>query len=201
MSKYLKSLAGLCLVLIIAGCATYNQHVADGFTAASVSNNPIEHQVFLVGDAGEEIPEQRRAMALLKKQVSEATTPTTVVFLGDNIYPVGMPSKKDSVERIVAEQALLRQVEAVADIADNVMFIPGNHDWKKGKSNEQTSDPYRHPKSGCEIQPPEEWRKCDLPATQSGIQGLLQCRGRLRCWFQKGGFRWHPGGRSTRSLR
>ena len=123
----------LAVMLVLTSCATYNQHRSDGLVTTSVSTNPIEHRVFFIGDAGEETDEQRRVLKSLREQVTNSQVPTTVVYLGDNIYPVGMPSKKDSIERIVAANALRRQVEAVADLGAEVIFIPGNHDWKKGK--------------------------------------------------------------------
>ena len=54
---------------------------------------------------------------------------TAVVFLGDNIYPRGMP---DSTERSRqdAERRLDAQVAAASN-ASNVYFVPGNHDWAK----------------------------------------------------------------------
>ncbi len=54
---------------------------------------------------------------------------TMVLFLGDNIYPKGMPPEGDR-ERRKAERILDAQVAAVG--AARGVFILGNHDWNQG---------------------------------------------------------------------
>ena len=82
--------------------------------------------MLLIGDAGE--PTDRDpVLAALEREVGHGTGSTTVVFLGDNIYPNGLPditepSRRD-MERRLDEQA------AAASAADRVYFLPGNHDW------------------------------------------------------------------------
>ncbi|MCU0383957.1 MAG: metallophosphoesterase, partial [Cyclobacteriaceae bacterium] len=53
-------------------------------------------------------------------------------FLGDNIYPLGMPDIGHA-ERKEAEQILIDQIDLVKNFNTPIIFIPGNHDWKKGK--------------------------------------------------------------------
>ena len=57
---------------------------------------------------------------------------TTVLFLGDNIYPTGMalPGTK---EEEVTKQILRSQFTPMRSNGAAVYFIPGNHDW--GRSN------------------------------------------------------------------
>lgn len=83
--------------------------------------------VFLIGDAGAANAGGDRALRHLEATVTEAAADTAVVFLGDNIYPNGMPpvGTRGYAE---AERRLLVQVDA-ARAADRVIFIPGNHDW------------------------------------------------------------------------
>ncbi|RLD21044.1 MAG: hypothetical protein DRI69_04995 [Bacteroidetes bacterium] len=120
------------IAILVAGCANYKQHKTSGSITSEVSVNPVEHQVFLVGDAGEETDIQKRNFKLLRKKVAESDVPVTVLFLGDNIYPLGMPSEKHPEEREEAESIILSQMEIVADLGAEVIFIPGNHDWKQG---------------------------------------------------------------------
>ena len=52
----------------------------------------IETTVFFIGDAGEPDPRiYPRALDSLKRQAAEAPGRTVVVFLGDNVYPNGVP--------------------------------------------------------------------------------------------------------------
>lgn len=90
------------------------------------------HSVFLVGDAGE--PIENPVLTLLKKELALIGDRGTVIYLGDNIYPNGMPPKGHK-SRSEAEKAINGQIEAVRDFSGNKFFIPGNHDWARG-SNE-----------------------------------------------------------------
>ena len=47
--------------------------------------------LFLIGDAGEPDVGATDNIKLLKKQLDQAGEKSAVVFLGDNIYPKGMP--------------------------------------------------------------------------------------------------------------
>ena len=54
-----------------------------------------------------------------------------VVFLGDNIYPTGMP-EADDPDRAEAERHIDDQIQVVLEGGARGVFIPGNHDWQKG---------------------------------------------------------------------
>ena len=90
----------------------------------------IETTLLLIGDAGE--PDPRRpsiALDSLKAQASRAPERTIIVFLGDNVYPNGIP-RDSSVEYMDARRRLLAQVNSVPAGARGI-FIPGNHDWSQ----------------------------------------------------------------------
>ena len=53
---------------------------------------------------------------------------TVVIFLGDNIYPNGLPGKNDKM-REEYETRLDKQINAVEDAGVTSYFISGNHDW------------------------------------------------------------------------
>lgn len=88
------------------------------------------HSVFLVGDAGE--PFENPVLTLLKKELDRAGSNGTVIYLGDNIYPKGMPPKGDKL-RADAEKAINGQIDAIKDFEGKKFFIPGNHDWAQGR--------------------------------------------------------------------
>lgn len=93
-----------------------------GFVA-KVASQQVVHTVYLIGDAGKNTSANKTLLALQSELEKETTG--TVIFLGDNIYPAGLVSKKD-------EAKLLAQLQSVSSFPGNVMVIPGNHDWKQG---------------------------------------------------------------------
>lgn len=88
----------------------------------------IETTLFLIGDAGEPDPRDVGApLEPMAEQVAAAPVRSIVVFLGDNVYPDGIPEEgratwADSRRRLKA------QVDAVPRGARGI-FVPGNHDW------------------------------------------------------------------------
>ena len=55
---------------------------------------------------------------------------TSVIFLGDNMYPEGMTERKkhEATERLGPQLAVIKTTGA------HGLFIPGNHDWANGKA-------------------------------------------------------------------
>ena len=119
----------------------------------------VTHQIIFIGDAG--TSKVRELAPLIQQHVRTGTVPTSFVFLGDNIYPRGLPDR-GSKDRKKSEQILLDQVSLTKG-ANDVFFIPGNHDWKNGhhdglryRSNQQAFlDSLKNkslhflPKDGC----------------------------------------------------
>lgn len=92
----------------------------------------LSHTVFLIGDAGEaKLDPLEPNFKLLTRQLRAADTNSTVIFLGDNIYPAGLPDTTDKHKREEAEELLNAQLDMLKGYPGNVFFIPGNHDWNK----------------------------------------------------------------------
>ena len=73
----------------------------------------LEHRFYLIGDGGNaKMDKTTDAMKLLKTKLAKESGNSTVLFLGDNIYPKGMPSKKDD-RRTLAEHRLKMQLESL----------------------------------------------------------------------------------------
>lgn len=90
--------------------------------------NQLDHVVFLVGDAGK-VYTGDKVMTLLRKQIETENNPqNAVVFLGDNIYPAGLPEEGEP-SRAESEKRLKGQMDAVKGAPAWSVFIPGNHDW------------------------------------------------------------------------
>lgn len=142
MNLYLKthlkntSLA-LRLVLsagVLYSCATYN--VKKGKNLSEVSNSDVKSEndfkLFLVGDAGNADESQsQNTLQLLKKQLEAADSNSMLIFLGDNIYPSGMPKESDK-DYATAKQKLEDQLSIVKNFKGRTLVIPGNHDWYSG---------------------------------------------------------------------
>jgi hypothetical protein len=88
----------------------------------------VVHTLLLIGDAGAPAPDDPVLVAL-ERAAAAAPSRTTVVFLGDNIYPAGMPDSARP-ERAESERRLLRQLDAVLRSGARGYLVPGNHDWE-----------------------------------------------------------------------
>lgn len=120
------------LAFFLTGCANYKLHQSGVVTPEPMAAE-VEHRLFFVGDAGEQTPIQQRNLAVLSAAVRRSEMPVSVVYLGDNVYPSGVPSKRDTANYIRAKEILLSQIEALDGTHARIYFIEGNHDWNKGK--------------------------------------------------------------------
>ncbi len=87
-----------------------------------------EMNVYLIGDAGAPAVKDEPVLQALEKMLDEDPSHSVAVFMGDNIYPDGMPDSV-SVGRKEAERRLQAQLEAVKNSKSRGIFIAGNHDW------------------------------------------------------------------------
>ena len=91
------------------------------------------HTFYLIGDAGNaEEQETQNTLALLEENLKQSDKNATLLFLGDNIYPKGMPPKKKDPQRPLAETKLKNQLRIAENFKGKTIFIPGNHDWYHG---------------------------------------------------------------------
>ncbi|MEO6591339.1 MAG: metallophosphoesterase [Gemmatimonadaceae bacterium] len=88
----------------------------------------IETTVFLIGDAGEQDPRNPSVVLdSLFAQASVAPDRSVIVYLGDNVYPDGIP-EEGRAQYADARRRLSAEVNAVPRGARGI-FVPGNHDW------------------------------------------------------------------------
>lgn len=121
----LLALLAACAVGSCAGSGPYYREAAA--PAASLAADEIDHRLILVGDAGDPDPELR-LLGLLERHAGALPSRTTVVFLGDNIYPAGLPGRGQP-DRAEAQRRLDAQLDAVEASGARGRFVPGNHDW------------------------------------------------------------------------
>lgn len=151
------------LIFFFSACATYlpqerNQNVNE----PSLESKPISKTIYLFGDGGY-IENAESTDALEAFQVftqNKNTSDRISLFLGDNIYPKGLP-KNEHPKRENAEYTLNKQHQAVIDQSEKIYFIPGNHDWyssglkgleRQEKFINKLDKTHFLPKDGCPIE-------------------------------------------------
>ncbi|MEY8761363.1 metallophosphoesterase [Chryseobacterium tongliaoense] len=148
---------------LLYSCATYN--VKKGKNLQEVKNSDIksgnDFKIFLVGDAGnaDEIQAQN-TLNLLKSKLDSADKNSMLIFLGDNIYPLGMPEETDKGYPL-AKEKIENQLAITKNFKGKTLVIPGNHDWYHGldglKAQEELVKNYLNdkksflPKNSCPI--------------------------------------------------
>ncbi len=155
----------IVLLLIASSCATYApQYKNPNRTVNFPTDKEIETQFYLIGDAGySPLGGMSPGLTAAKEAIGDENSENDyALYLGDNIYPEGMPVKGDK-ERKYAENSLNGQLLAVEEFKGTTYFIPGNHDWYnehplKGLAREQkyliekTGNPeIFQPMDGCPI--------------------------------------------------
>ena len=92
----------------------------------------IAHTFYLIGDAGNStIKEDSPALKYLKKHIEGVSKKSTLLFLGDNVYETGIPTKK-SKNYPLAKRRIEAQTNVAKQFNGRSIFIPGNHDWYNG---------------------------------------------------------------------
>jgi len=93
------------------------------------------HSVALLGDPGSITDaENDPILVLMRKWMEQHGANGTLIILGDNIYPTGLPPKQ-GVKREQAERKIMAQLNTFKLHAGKVIYLSGNHDWNKGRSN------------------------------------------------------------------
>nr|AGU12341.1 hypothetical protein [uncultured organism] len=98
------------------------------FPFTLLAQDSILYRIVYIGDAGELDPQQS---GVLKHAANNIITgKTTVVYLGDNIYPLGM-GLPGSPEEEKTKQIMQSQFKPMRAKGAPVYFLPGNHDWDR----------------------------------------------------------------------
>jgi len=116
-------------IMLLNACATYTTQIKNSNFSTQFPDKEIAHSFYLIGDAGNsKLGASSSALQFFKNELSRASKNSTAIFLGDNIYPKGLP-KKGHENRVFAEHQLNIQTDAVSGFKGETIFIPGNHDW------------------------------------------------------------------------
>ncbi len=155
----------IVILLFFSGCATYHakyKNIEDRQDTPTAKE--VSHTFYLIGDAGlSPLGGMNPALKAFKERLNVADKNSTAIFLGDNIYPAGLPDPVDSTLAYrTAASHLNAQIATLANFKGNKFFIPGNHDWYTeglvGLKREQeyiqeklNSDDVFFPENGCPI--------------------------------------------------
>ena len=125
ISRRVYQLALIPLVVSCGGAVHPTASVVPG-----PGSGQIDISVFLLGDAGAPAPDGEPVLAALAREIGDHGARSIVVFLGDNIYPRGLPDST-APNRADAKRRLNAQLDVVQQTGALGIFIPGNHDWDK----------------------------------------------------------------------
>ncbi|MES1198244.1 MAG: BamA/TamA family outer membrane protein [Chitinophagaceae bacterium] len=93
----------------------------------------VSQRIFLVSDAGVLQNGKQPVCDWLKQHVDWNDPTNTIIYLGNNIYPAGLPAE-GSKNYNTAKEILDYQLSLVQGKNAKAFFIPGNHEWKNGKA-------------------------------------------------------------------
>jgi len=143
-SNLIHSVSSALLLLFITGiilqsCNTtklpyYDKKVED-WEVNSLPLEKPEHTFFLVGNVGNKKLTEKMppALSLLKQDLDNATDASSLVFLGNNIAPKGLPAKDDP--KRPRREAQLQKIFSLFDkYKGKTFFAPGRKDWANGHS-------------------------------------------------------------------
>jgi hypothetical protein len=121
----------LLIAALFGGCSIHSVYVKEGTAhlLPAVSQDSVIHSLFLIGDAGEPLPDgQEKILTVLTDDASRNPDRSTIIFLGDNIYPAGLPVENHE-DRKEMERRLDAQIDVARKSGARTVFVPGNHDW------------------------------------------------------------------------
>ncbi|WP_407556620.1 phosphoesterase [Winogradskyella sp. 4-2091] len=122
----------LVSILVFNACATYKKQVVRDAEVAQPKHKELAHTFYLIGNAGDSnLGESSDALKAFKVELEKADKKSTAIFLGDNVYPKGIPNKSSKFYEL-AKHRLLLQTEAVKNFEGKTIFLPGNQDWYSG---------------------------------------------------------------------
>src|SRR5690554_4556560 len=129
----MKKILLILLVVTLNSCATFNFTPEDGIDTELRGVNSETRNIFLIGDTGgfEKDGSTSLALRAMQENFKYAGEEDVLLFLGDNIYPKGFPTK-NGVKEQKAKEIIQSQTDVAKTFPGRVIFIPGNHDWYSG---------------------------------------------------------------------
>lgn len=95
-------------------------------------NDTVIQRIFLIGDAGVIQGNSHPVLDWLTKNVDWNDEKNVALFLGDNIYPDGLPDE-GAEDYDYTKKVIDYQLNIFKGKKAKAFFVPGNHDWNGGK--------------------------------------------------------------------
>ena len=126
-----------CIIQVIqltsAGCSHtkpyYHPDIPEIERRERAPEGVLRYRLLLLGDGGAPQPDEP-VLKTLGEWAQKDAAKTSIVFLGDNMYPEGMTERR----KHEAAERLVPQLSVVKEAGVHGLFIPGNHDWASGAS-------------------------------------------------------------------
>ena len=126
-----------CIIQVIqltsAGCSHtkpyYHPDIPDIGKRESETGGVLRYRLLLLGDGGAPKPDEP-VLKTLNEWAQKDAAKTSIIFLGDNMYPDGMTERR----KHEASMRLGPQISVIKDTGVHGLFIPGNHDWASGEA-------------------------------------------------------------------
>ncbi len=126
---------GILIFFVLTSCANYKLNIADDIENEPISaeSGEIAHTIYLIGDSGNAKAKKDSlpALVVLERHLLAAGENSSVIFLGDNIYPNGLAPKRERVEYKKDLIRLDAQLDILKNFKGQPYFVAGNHDWAK----------------------------------------------------------------------
>ena len=117
--------------LTFVGCSHTTPYYHPDLPASAkqdtIAERALQYRILLIGDGGQPKPDEP-VLKTLKTWAQKDPEKTSIVFLGDNMYPDGMTKQRQHE----ASTRLDPQIQVVTSTNSHGLFIPGNHDWTNG---------------------------------------------------------------------
>ena len=97
----------------------------------SEDSTDLVYTIYLIGDIKDPLLKNRN-LDLLQEYLSKEGDQSAVVILGDIVYPLGLPDSTDKGFED-AKQDLEHIFKIVDSYPGEIVFLPGNHDWARGR--------------------------------------------------------------------
>src|SRR5690349_4514071 len=103
-----------------------------GHAIFAQTDDSVTARIILIGDAGA-LVNGKHPVASAVKHYLHPDKKTTIVYLGDNLYQLGLPDEGNR-NYVLSRTVLDSQMAVAANTPAHVYMIPGNHDWANGRS-------------------------------------------------------------------
>jgi len=130
MSKKLVLVVIVLVCIIMQSCVSHRPRYKGEWSYSDYQESSY-YTLYLIGDSGNApLNQSTEVLDHLQSNLTDTENNGGVVWLGDNIYPVGLPPVEDP-DRELAEHRIRAQLMTMDHFEGHKFFIPGNHDWYK----------------------------------------------------------------------